>query len=71
MSNTDTETDDEVRYLSPPEYVKRANARDSLVKHSVDLHHFINYLQTSAGLLREMPETKIDVLVADYLKAIK
>lgn len=62
-----TESGETVRYMSPPEYVKAANARDNKVRHAVDLHHFINYLQTSAGLLREMPETKIDVLVADYL----
>lgn len=68
MSSDDNlQAETEFRYLSPPEYVKAANARDSKVKHSVDLHHFINYLQTSAGLLREMPETKIDVLIADYL----
>lgn len=63
--------DQNVRYLSPPEYVKYANARDSRAKHAVDLLHFITYLQTSVGLLREMPETKIDVLIADYLNDLE
>lgn len=69
MPDTDTTEapEEQFRYLSPPEYIKQANARDSRVKHAIDLHHFITYLQTSAGLLREMPETKIDVLIADYL----
>ena len=71
MSDTQTDTDGdqkvEVRYMSPPEIIKRANARDHQVKHAVDLHKFITYLQTSAGLLREMPENKIDTLIADYL----
>lgn len=57
----------EFRYLSPPEYVRAANARDSREKHSIDLHHFLSYLQTNAGLLREMPEDKIDELISHYL----
>ena len=65
---TDTDTDGQgYRSLSPPEYIKMANARESRVKHAIDLHHFVTYLQTTAGLLREMPETKIDVLIADFL----
>ena len=69
MPDIDTETPDqeEIRYLTPPQYIKAANARDARTKHGVDLHHFVTYLQTSAGLLREMPETKIDVLISDYL----
>ena len=63
----ETGEDTQVRYMSPPEYIKRANAREHRVKHAVDLAHFVSYLQTSAGLLREMPESKIDVLIADYL----
>ena len=66
MSET-TEVVEEIRRLSPPEYIKYANARDSRIKHAIDLHDFVTYLQTSAGLLREMPENKIEVLVADYL----
>lgn len=60
-----------VRYLSPPEYVKAANERDHRVEHAVDLHHFFSYLQNTAGLLRELPEDKIDVLVADYLNEVE
>lgn len=67
MSDTETTETTEIRYLSPPEIIKRANARDHQVKHAVDLHKFVTYLQTSAGLLREMPENKIDTLIADYL----
>lgn len=68
MSDIDIVEDSEVvHYVSPPEYIKRANARDYRVKHAVDLQHFLTYLQTSAGLLRELPENKIDVLIADYL----
>lgn len=70
MSETTTVEPDaevEVRYLSPPEYVKAANARDQRVKHNVDLHHFFAYLQNSAGLLREVPAEKIDLLVEEYL----
>lgn len=70
MSETTTGIEDgvEIRYLSPPQYVKAANARDHRVRHAVDLHHFLSYLQNTAGLLREIPEDKIDVLVADYLQ---
>lgn len=69
MPDTDTTEapEERFRYLSPPEYIKQANARDSRIRHAVDLHHFVTYLQTSAGLLREMPDSKIDVLIADYL----
>jgi hypothetical protein len=67
MTTTNPDTAEQVRYLSPPEYIKAANARDARVKHSVDLHHFITYLQSAAGLLREMPDTKIDVLIDEYL----
>lgn len=66
-NTTQAEASEEIRCFSPPEYIKYANARDSRIKHAVDLHDFITYLQTSAGLLREMPENKIDVLVDDYL----
>lgn len=66
MSET-AEVVEEIRRLSPPEYIKYANARDSRIKHAIDLHDFVTYLQTSAGLLQEMPENKIEVLVADYL----
>ena len=66
-ATTTDEPDTEVRYLSPPQYIKAANARDNRVKHAIDLHHFVTYLQGTAGLLREMPETKIDVLIHDYL----
>lgn len=75
MSETITTTiegeDVEIRYLSPPEFVKAANAREHRVKHAVDLNHFIAYLQNTAGLLRELPENKIDVLVADYLNTVE
>lgn len=64
-------SDAEFRYLSPPQYIKAANARDHRVKHAIDLHHFITYLQTSAGLLREMPDIKIDTLIADYLQEVE
>ena len=71
MSDTENATTEdeavEVRYLSPPEFIKAANARDHRVRHSVDLHHFLSYLQSSAGLLRELPENKIDLLVTEYL----
>jgi hypothetical protein len=67
MPETIAGTEDEVRYMSPPEYIKRANARDSRVRHAIDLAQFITYLQTSAGLLREMPENKIEALIAEYL----
>lgn len=74
MAETDTqapEAEEQYRYLSPPEYVKAANRRDHRVKHSVDLHHFITWLQTGPGLMREMPETKIDTLVAEYLDTVE
>lgn len=71
MSDTSPETDEVIRYLSPPEYVKEANARDHRVKHSVDLHHFAEYLRVKAGLLIGVSEAKLDGLIADYLQEVE
>ena len=68
MTTTDAAGEEVVvRYLSPPEYVKFANAREHRVRHAIDLHHFVTYLQESAGLLKKVPEVKIDTLIANYL----
>lgn len=67
----ETETEERIRYLSPPEYIKFANARDHRVKHSVDLHHFIAWLQENPGLLRELPVEKVDNIVDDYLTEVE
>lgn len=61
----------QIRYLSPPEFVKAANAREHRTKHSVDLHHFIAWLQENPGLLRELPVESIDTIVDDYLTEVE
>ena len=60
-----------IHACSPVEYIKRANARELDARHEVDLQHFVTFLQTSAGMLREMPADKVEVLVAEYLAARK
>lgn len=74
MAETDTqapEAEEIVRYLSPPEYVKAANKRDHRVRHAVDLEHFITWLQTNPGLMREIPAENIPTLVEDYLTEVE
>ena len=61
----------QIRHLSPPEFIKAANAREHKAKHSVDLHHFFAYLQGTAGLLRELPAESIDTIVNDYLTIVE
>ena len=60
-----------VRYLSPPQYIKAANAREHRGKHAEDLHKFLVWAQNSAGLLREIPQDKLDALVEDYLDEVE
>ena len=65
-----TEVEEQVRYLSPPEYVKAANARDHREKHSVDLHHFIDFYMERQGHQKVSPWT-VDEIIADYLDAVE
>ena len=60
-----------VRYLSPPEFVKYANARERRARHEDTLHQFVAWLQLNRGLLREVTDEKIDVLVDDYLNEME
>jgi hypothetical protein len=60
---------EEIRSLSPPEFIKAANARDQKIRQAENLHRFFGYLQNTAGLLREVPENKINALIDDYLNA--
>jgi hypothetical protein len=57
----------EIRPLSPPDFVKALNARDERPRRTAELQHFLGYLRSTAGLLREMPEDKIEALIGDYL----
>lgn len=76
MSRTETspETEEIVRYLSPPEYIKYANARDHRRKHDVDLHHFMQFLSThrrkGAAIMRNCAED-IDTIITDYLDSLE
>lgn len=58
------------RYLSPPEYIKAANARDHREKHSVDLRHFIDFYMERQGHQGVSPQT-VDEIIADYLDAVE
>ena len=63
-----TGVEEEVRYLSPPEYVKYANARDRRRRHEVDLAHFITYFREKVPPTdREIPNDLIDQVISDYL----
>lgn len=59
-----------VRYLSPPEYIKYANARDHREKHSVDLHHFLAFYMERQGHQGTHPDT-VDEIIADYLDEVE
>lgn len=67
---TVTETEEVVRYLSPPEYVKYANARDAREKHSVDLHHFLSFYMERQGHQGVSPRT-VDEIIEDYLEEVE
>lgn len=70
MTETVTETGQTFRYLSPPEYIKAANARDEKVKHSIDLHHFMAFYRDRQGHQGTTAAT-VDEIIADYLDSLE
>lgn len=69
MSDTET-TEPEVRYMTPPEYVKWANARDRREKHSLDLHHFMAFYRDRQGH-QGMNQSTVTELIDDYLDEVE
>jgi hypothetical protein len=75
MSDADIAEDIEaVHYVSPPEYVKRANAREHRERHAVDLHQFVDFLVhhrcKGAAVMRNLPDA-VDTIIADYLNDVE
>lgn len=70
MIETVTEDGETIRYLSPPEYIKAANARDEKVRHSVDLHHFMAFYRDRQGH-QGTPDRVVDEIIADYLDSLE
>ena len=66
MTVTDGE---EFKTYTPPEYIKRANARDSRIRRATDFSHFISFLREriGAGTLTDIPDMVLDQIVTDYL----
>lgn len=67
---TVAENGEVIRHLSPPEYVKRANARDARSRHDVDLHHFMGFLSVHplrGAALSLGGEQELDRIIEDYL----
>jgi len=66
--------DTEVRRLTPPEYVKYANARDARRRHDLDLHDFVQFLSThrrkGAAIMRNCADD-VDIIIADYLNSLE
>lgn len=70
MMPDQTVEDTEVRYLSPPEYIKYANARDARAKHAVDLQHFMTFYQERQGH-QGTTEATVDEIIEDYLDSLE
>lgn len=61
---------DTIRSLTPPEYIKLANAREYRVKHALDLRHFIDFYTDRVGRQGVTPSA-VEEIIADYLDALE
>ena len=60
------------RYLSPPEYIKRANARDAIRKHDLELHDFVRFVDSHPD--RETifsEESSVDTMSSEFLDSYR
>lgn len=66
MTLTDGE---EFKACTPPEYIRRANAREGRMKRATDFSDFISFLREriGAGTLTDIPDMVLDQIVTDYL----
>jgi hypothetical protein len=66
MTVTDGE---EFKACSPPEYIRRANARESRARQATNFSHFIVFLRGQLGdqTLSDIPDMVLDQIVTDYL----
>lgn len=68
-TGVESESESEYLILSPPEYVKFANERESKIRKAAELSSFIEYLRNEHQMLTDLTELQTDSLIANYLAA--
>lgn len=60
---------DVIMAVSPSEFIRRANARESRKRRTSDLSHFIAFLRFRLAdqALNDAPNSELDAIVDDYL----
>jgi hypothetical protein len=60
-----------IHYCSPPEYIKRANAREHRRRYEIDLKGFVPFLLSRVDVSTDISDATLDAVIADYLDVIE
>lgn len=65
---TDDDVKESFRYLSPPEYIKQANARDAVRRHDLELHDFVRFVASHPDREKLFSEdSSVDTMISEFL----